>query len=342
MELIHNPKNLKLPPLRIEKNSARENMEKNEKILNFINSNLLLDKGFFTVFSVISKNSDEIEQQVKSFDIVPKESPDFWKQNRLNWNKEVYKNIPKNSPLHSKYLKYLLGEHRDNIISDDNLAEFKRITHETNKQYYKSKIVKIKKISRNNEKLLSDYALVRHAKLDILSSMILFLCKNCKKIISIDSFKGDKCSCGMNIQTITHTDNVQITYFNSMLRNLINNNYWFEYGVDYLFRIKGFNTLYGYNAMGHSGNWHEIDNIIESSRHNLRIFCECKISAVTPNEVFIFAGKMADIGCSRGYFFTLGKNVNKTIAHLARSRNITIISDVFDKTISDLLKEINE
>ena len=51
---------------------------------------------------------------------------------------------------------------------------------------------------------------------------------------------------------------------------------------------------------------------------------------------------MADIGCSRGYIFTTTDIVSKEITHLARSRNISIITDVLNKKDSDLVKAIKE
>jgi hypothetical protein len=87
---------------------------------------------------------------------------------------------------------------------------------------------------------------------------------------------------------------------------------------------------------------HEIDNIAESKNSNLRIFGECKTADIKTNDVFVFAGKMADIGCSRAYIFTLSKDVQKEIVHLARSRNISIITDVMNHSPSDLVKEIKE
>nr|WP_054858698.1 hypothetical protein [Methanobacterium formicicum] len=74
-------------------------------------------------------------------------------------------------------------------------------------------------------------------------------------------------------------------------------------------------------------------------------FCECKNkSKLTPNDIFIFSGKMLDVGCTKGYIFTTAKEekVNINTKNLARSRNIKIITDVLNKQTDTLLKEIQE
>jgi hypothetical protein len=112
--------------------------------------------------------------------------------------------------------------------------------------------------------------------------------------------------------------------------------------VDYLLRTKNFQTLCGVHILGHSGCLHEIDNIAESRTSNFRIFGECKTTDIKTNDVFVLAGKMADIGCSRAYIFTTEKDVQKEIVHLARSRNITTVTNVLNRPIIDLVKEIRE
>jgi hypothetical protein len=119
-------------------------------------------------------------------------------------------------------------------------------------------------------------------------------------------------------------------------------NYWFEYGIDYILRRKNFQTLCGYHVLGHSGSMHEIDNIAESRSTNPRFFCECKAGEVGANDIFVLAGKMADIGCSRGYIFTMAEEIPQEIAYLARSRNISIITRLLEKSDTELLQEIRE
>jgi hypothetical protein len=141
---------------------------------------------------------------------------------------------------------------------------------------------------------------------------------------------------------VTDVRKEPIAYFDARLRNFISNNYWFEHGIDFLLRRKNFQTLCGVHVLGHSGCMHEIDNIAESKTSNFCIFCECKTVEIKTNDVFVLAGKMADIGCSRAYIFTVAKDVQKEIVHLARSRNVSIVTDALGRPIPDLIKEIRE
>jgi len=124
--------------------------------------------------------------------------------------------------------------------------------------------------------------------------------------------------------------------------NFLESNYWFEHGVDYILRKKNLHTLVGYDVLGNSGVWHEIDNIAYYKNENYRFFCECKNSEVSEKDIFIFSGKMIDIGGISGYIFTTSKNVSKEIKRLARSKNIEIIEDVLKKDLEILVNDIKE
>ena len=124
--------------------------------------------------------------------------------------------------------------------------------------------------------------------------------------------------------------------------DFLKNNMWLEHGIDYLLRRKNFRTMCGIYVLGHSGVQHEIDNIADFASENLRILCECKNQDITVNEVFIFSGKMSDIGCTRGYIFTTSFNINKEIVQLARSKNITIVESVLEKKENKIIEEIKE
>ncbi len=64
---LHNPPNLTLPPLMLEKTQAREEMEQSPTVYSFIKSNLLLDPDFHQVFTDIHKKSGEIEELIAMF-----------------------------------------------------------------------------------------------------------------------------------------------------------------------------------------------------------------------------------------------------------------------------------
>jgi hypothetical protein len=70
---LHNPSNVKLPPLVIDKLRERVEMEASPKIYNLIKSNLLLDKGFVDLIRQIHNRSDEVEKLIQSFKGFPGE-----------------------------------------------------------------------------------------------------------------------------------------------------------------------------------------------------------------------------------------------------------------------------
>ena len=178
--------------------------------------------------------------------------------------------------------------------------------------------------------------------LAVLSVTTVYFCKSCDKIISRHKFKGIKCSCGENIKNICQVDQIPIHYFNENMINFIENNYWLEHGIDYILRKKNLQTRVGYDVLGNSGVWHEIDNIVYCKNENSRFFCECKNSDVNEKDVFIFSGKMIDIGCTRGYIFTTSDNISDKISRLARSKNIDVIKGVLVRDSKNLINNIKE
>lgn len=297
MKQLHNPQNLNLPPLVIQKIDLRRDMEKNSNISNFINSNLLLDKDFHKLFSDLFKKSREAEEIITSFaddTHFSYRSLRYADFKALN-SKDRF--LIKNYLFHSKrYSKEIPEKAR---------AKIEMLEMDIRKENFKQAITSIKRKSNNIQSTLSKFEKIRKINLDILTSLTLFICNNCKYIISKDRFKQSKCICGRNINTISNTIKVPVAFFDQMLKDFIERNFWFEYGIDYLLRKKNFQTLCGYYVLGHSGNWHEIDNIAESKSSNFRFFCECKTGQIKTSDVFIFAGKMADVGCSRGYLFSI-------------------------------------
>lgn len=124
--------------------------------------------------------------------------------------------------------------------------------------------------------------------------------------------------------------------------NILEYNYWLEFAIDYILKRKKLITLVGYEILGNSGVCHEIDNIAYCPNENYRFFCECKNSEVKESDIFIFSGKMIDIGGNKGYIFTTSENVSDEIKRLARSKNIDIIENVLNKDLDVLLNEIKE
>lgn len=328
--LLHNPPNLNLPALKIMKADTRKIMEGSKNISNFVNSKLLLDNQFRNLFILLHKKSEEIDNIIDEF-----------KKESVPLTTKIFDTIT----LGEKKLLYRYLIHtkkQPHTVPKKYQAETEKILLKFRKYNFATSVTDIKRRSSEIQNKLSKFEDLKNTNLDILTPLTLFICRNCKNLISKDRFKHSKCICGKIIRTISNTTKVPIAYFNKMLRNFITQNYWLEYGINQLLRKKNFQTLCGYHVLGHSGFLHEIDNIAESRTTNFRFFCECKTGSVKASDVFIFAGKMSDIGCSRGYIFTLEKGVAKEIVHLARSSNISIITGVLEKSESDLLKQIKE
>ncbi|HUU49942.1 MAG TPA: restriction endonuclease [Nitrospinota bacterium] len=348
---LYNPSNLVLPPLKITKKKDRKLMEKNPKVKNFIGSNLLLNKKFNKLFLEILVKSKEIEKRIEAMIQKPikkeKIFDDIWREN-WEFESKVYS-------YHSKALdEFFKSSEYDEIMKKENGEAIEEIENDRVKEILrkvpikliqernKKFLTKIKKLSNQIQNALSKFEENKNINLEILTPVNLFFCVKCNRIVSRNQFRRTTCACTEKIKTVKQTIQETITYFEKELIDLIQQNYWFEHGVDYLLRKKNFETLCGYHVLGHSGNLHEIDNIAESKSLNLRFFCECKTTGVGSNDIFVLAGKMTDIGCTRGYFFTSESNFPRQVYRLARSRNISIIENVLEKSESDLLEEIIE
>lgn len=336
---LHSPPNLDLPPLKIEKQDARKIMEASANISNFIKSNHLLSEALRELTIDVTEKSGQIERSIKDFEDF-KEDPFLSREFYLLFRKRT--TATTRMLFKSQYSRMFLRRKKTYKISKKQKEELEKTTMEVKKEMFTKKIAGIKRRSSMIQNKLSKFENAKKITLDILTPLTLFICKKCRNIVSRDRFRQSKCACGTKIRTISNTLKVPIAYFNKMLMDFITNNYWFEYGIDYLLRKKNFQTLCGYHVLGHSGCRHEIDNIAESRASNFRFFCECKTSEIIARHVFIFAGKMADIGCSRGYMFTLQKKVQEETEHLARSRNISIVTNALGKSLSELLREIRE
>ena len=343
---LHQPKNFDLPPLVLEKISARVQLEKNEEVKKLIDSKLLLDKEFFYVLDTIKNLSEEIERTIN-----------------INKNNQEYKTIFVNPNIEGNnsfkyplildsFETYYRSDFIDNKIAFQDFSDtFKK--YNINEKYIiplnksfieirnKQSIENIKKKSELIETTLWDFENPREIKLHILTKNFIYLCKNCSNIISVNEFESKNCSCSQEIIQPSDTEQLAYYSFNNSVMNFLSNNYWFEHGVDYLLRKCNYSTKCGYYVLGHSGIKHEIDIISWDKKNKFRFFCECKVGVITPNDILIFSGKMTDIGCIKGFCFTSFKTDNKDVHHLARSRNIRIISDVRKKNVDCLIEEFN-
>lgn len=331
---LHNPPNLKLPALKIEKKQDRELIENDSAVKSLIDSKLLLNKSLnqlFLSFLTITKNINKLLEKKDEYSIL-----DYSFRSKRG---SRIRYIP------YRHLEWRLTRRlkkATKVQQQEIEAEFKKEIQERRKKINQQLKNKINKLSNKIQSELDIFEKKHKNKLNILESLNLYVCSDCKKIIFKDRFCSMTCDCGKKIENPSDCNNITIYMLGKNIINFIENSMWLEHGIDYLLRKKNFNTLCGFHILGHSGIWHEVDNVAEMKSDILRIFCECKDKNIAVNEVFVFAGKMVDIGCTRGYMFTTSLNTSEEVKHLARSKNITIIEQVLEKDDKKIIKEIKE
>lgn len=337
---LHNPNSIKLPPLEITKMDALEKMENNKCISNFIDSKLLLDSDFNNLYIDINKKSEKIFYYIDSF---KHRKSDFDYNVERGNGSSISISIPNDVKLDSKLkneIKEIFVEATGAFETDE---EFENNFLNMQKGEYQKLKDKVVSLSQEIQDSLNKFEKEKGKKLNILSHTVINFCRDCNNIISLGRLRQSKCSCCEKIKNTSNIVTITVFHFNKELNNFIKKNCWLEYGVDNLLKKKQFTTLTGFYVLGHSGNWHEIDNIAESRKMNYRFFCECKSGKeLKPKDIFIFSGKMGDIGCTRGYIFTTQTKMKEELIRLARSKNIDIISNVLNKNTDELLKEIKE
>lgn len=327
---LHDPPNLNLPALKIKKKDDRKLIESDDAVRNLISSNLLLDKDLNQLLSQILGITKEINALLEK------------KDERVFPFRHSYLSNMKFS--HS-YLRLRVARK----LKRGTQAQRKEFEEEMERQLeteVKKRNQKIKnKIKRFSDRIQSELDSFerRHGvKLNIPDSLNLHICKKCNRIVCLDRFHTKKCKCGTDISAPSDCDTIIVQKFGDNMIKFIENNMWLEHGIDHLLKKKEFTTLCGVYILGHSGIGHEIDNVAELNSEKLRVFCECKNKDITVNDVFVFSGKMADIGCTRGYIFTTSFDTSKEVKHLARTKNITIIEEVLEKSDKKIMKEIRE
>lgn len=329
---IYDPLGFSLPALKIIKRQYRKNIENDSTVNNFIESKLLLNPEFNSLYLNIFKKSNKINDLF----IISK-------INKLETIFEILFSIKKDVKLYRAFTN--VGMELITFMSKMSSHTHNRKKKTTESLTYNLNIAIKEMLNRLSTQIQNDLSnFEENTKIDlsILSVTIVCFCKSCNKIISLDKFKSTKCSCGEDINNPSQVDQIPIHHFNENMINFIENNYWFEYGIDYILRKKNLQTRVGYDVLGNSGVCHEIDNIAYCPKDNYKIFCECKNSEVKESDIFIFSGKMIDIGGTKGYIFTTSENVSDKMKRLARSKNIDIIENVLNKDLISLLNEIKE
>jgi hypothetical protein len=308
-------------------------MEDDPTVTSLIRSNLLLNSEFNGLYLDILKKSKELLHLVK----LPEDRIMLDYPFRLGYLRHAKRWAPRELNL----IRSMLFHKRESIprarSKEVNEAIFK-----LRKEMYTSVRKHATNLSGKIQSSMSSFEDKTSIELSILSSTTMHVCKKCSKIISLDKFKKFNCNCEVKITKISQVSQIPIHHFNDRLINFLDQNYWLEHGVDYLLRRKNLQTLVGYHVLGHSGVWHEIDNIADSKNQNYRIFCECKNAEIKVNDIFVFSGKMIDVGCTRGYVFTTSDKVSDEIIRLGRSKNIDIITGTLTRDTTALLKNIKE
>ncbi len=336
-----------LPELTMHKERERQAIEADIKVNNLIRSNLLLDAQFNRLYLRI------LEESKRLLEIIELTEDQLYSQyfSVLEQSKKL-KHPSKFSD--AEVLRLLLHFLTSDMLKGDMVSreklerifggkmKFDALMFETKELMFADARKKAIMLSDKIQKSISVFEEKKEIELDILASTTIHVCKKCAKIISLNKFKRCTCICGEKITKPSQVEQIPLKHFNEKLINFLDQNYWFEYGMDYLLRRKNLQTLVGYYVLGHSGVWHEIDNIAVSKSRNYRFFCECKNTEVKQNDIFVFSGKMVDIGCTRGYIFTTSEEVSDEIIRLARAKNIDIVKEVLKRGITDLLKDIKE
>jgi hypothetical protein len=329
---IYDPPSFSLPALKINKRQYRINIENDPAVNNFIESKLLLYPEFNTLYFNILKKSNKIN--------------DLFTISKINKWETIFKVLfskKEDVKLYNALTDVgteLINHFSKNTFLIDNLMKKKK----ESLIYSLNNAIKemLNRLSTEIQSDLRNFEENNNVDLSILSVTTVNFCKSCNKVISLDKFKSTKCFCGENIKNICQINQIPIHYFNEKIKIFIENNYWLEHGIDYILRKKNLQTRVGYDVLGNSGVWHEIDNIVYCKNDNFRFFCECKNSDIHENDVFIFSGKMFDIGVTRGYIFTTSNNVSDKIKRLARSKNIDLIAGVLAKDHKNLINYIKE
>lgn len=340
---LYNPTNLKLPALEIKKKSDRKAIEDDSKVQNLIKSKLLLDRELNTLLYKIKDLTDEINKILEDLEKNSQYFKESSKEEVYDFYGFLYEvTFPDKFLMEIDELRYKLVTAKTKKEKKGYFKRLEEIYMDGFKRYNSKLKGRLTRKSNQTQKLLDELERKKGINLDILVSIPIYFCQNCKSLIGTERFHSIACVCGTKINNVSKAEDKTVHLFNEPVFSFVDNDLWLEHGIDYLFRKKDYQTLCGYYVLGHSSMSHEIDNIVENYKDNIRIFCECKNTSITVNDVFNFSGKMLDVGCSRGYIFTTFSGIQKEIRHLARSKNISIIDSVLKKSEEQIMNEIKE
>lgn len=323
----------KLPPFIYSKTSDRSTIEHDPLVLSLIKSRLLLNVEFPKFAQIIVKLSKEVESFAElSRNLVPKK----------NLAQESGTTIDKF--LLSQQIRVLPTKLRFPIFSLLYRQKLKQPDIQRNIEranVYIKRMIRLR--STEIVKLRDTFEKKTKTSLDVLDSVIFYFCKHCKTVIAVDHFHSGTCSCG-NAITLGRSEAVPIFRFNDNTIKFIENGIWLEHGIDYLLQKKNFKTECGISILGRSGVRHEVDNFAEREKEGLRIFGECKSGLINDTDVFVFHGKLIDLGGYKGCMFTVTeeKRIPESTIKLARAKDVKIITSVLNKSEKLIIQSIDE
>jgi len=300
----------KLPPLLLDKERNRKLLEQDKTIKSLVNSGLLLEKDTNSLLKEVQNNSDQINSILeydRAFLF------DFIRKNR------TYFGGKKALPLLANVLGIKLPTNDEKINKEDMSLFGKRL------------VQPLSELSNQNRELVANFEKTYKSELEILEDTTVYLCNDCNLILNLNKFKPMTCKCNKDIRNMSDCHILSIAKFSKHMSRFFLKNVWLENGLDNLFKKKGKDSLCGQIVLGHSGIEHEVDNLVYDRENNQIILGECKTGELTKNFIFIFSGKMTDIGCSKGFMATTTEVKDKKIFQLARSKNITLIDMILEK-----------
>jgi hypothetical protein len=341
---IHHRPNLGLPPLLIQTQSRREELVQSPDVITLVKSRLLLDAGLNELLGRMRESSERLDRALRLLELKNRQvatlwmQPGFYKLDHYFRGTSVVLDAPETAFHEMAWVwQPNSGERRPTKLTVERLISFLDDAVLIENIQLSDEI---RQFSKKTQEALADFEADRKCELNILSQRTLFQCRACSFPIVAERFKKRICVCGLRIETMEDNDVFPINVIGTRLRDYISNNLWFEDAIEYILIRGEYQTKCGVMVRGHSGTSHEIDIIAESHKEKSRFFCECKTGDIAPNDVFIFAGKLADIGCPRGYMFTLSKDVTRETVRLARSMNIVILDKVGERPLDELLTKI--
>jgi hypothetical protein len=202
---LHNPPKLGLPPLLIEKQSSRAEMERSADIIAFIRPNLLLDKQFHALFMELASKSSEIDAAFHSLtapaaktelNIVGRKSNVKGKHYELIFPTDSFV-VDSNFNLIKHVTRPRLKRQLEdtgvslNTKSDEEfLRKLKAITDSFTKDHYERLITLILDRSQAITDTLSQFEQDSHVELEILIPETFIVCVKCAAFVSRKRFRN--------------------------------------------------------------------------------------------------------------------------------------------------------